>query len=472
MDWLWHTLTDSLKSNQFLAGGLVLGIVGGLIAWMRRLPSFLVTRLMARFTTVVDVANSDPLYGWLADWMAAHPHTARIGLLTAVTKSVPVDAASIGRLIASPNGSLRPAPTSTDGRSDFLTVMLSPAPGVHWFWSHGCLIIVGRERRERTNNEGFTTYLETMTLRFVSPDRDVPRRFLDDVKALAMPSDVVHVPIYAADYGSWSLASRVRSRPLDSLVLDDALQRDISEAVDRFIESRERYHSLGIPYHLGLLLHGPPGAGKTSWTLAMAARLGFSIYVLSLETEATDATRLRQLLSFVTPQSILVIEDIDRDSSAATQHETPPVASDLSAAQRIEVSVARKTCLSALLNGLDGITTPDGMIVVMTANHPEWLDPALRRPGRIDHEFLFPNATSDTARRLFLRFFPDQDAYAEEFAVRVGAMEAAPSMASLQGHLLKFTDAAAAVFIGDTAKEDALVHDVRKNGHHVTSMCG
>lgn len=37
-----------------------------------------------------------------------------------------------------------------------------------------------------------------------------------------------------------------------------------------------------------------------------------------------------------------------------------------------------------LLNVLDGVVETPGRIVIMTTNHPETLDPALIRPGRID----------------------------------------------------------------------------------------
>jgi ATP-dependent 26S proteasome regulatory subunit len=40
--------------------------------------------------------------------------------------------------------------------------------------------------------------------------------------------------------------------------------------------------------------------------------------------------------------------------------------------------------LSGLLNVLDGVVDTPNRILVMTTNHPEKLDPALIRPGRID----------------------------------------------------------------------------------------
>jgi chaperone BCS1 len=44
--------------------------------------------------------------------------------------------------------------------------------------------------------------------------------------------------------------------------------------------------------------------------------------------------------------------------------------------------------LSGLLNVLDGVVDTPGRIVIMTTNHPEMLDPALIRPGRVDKKIL------------------------------------------------------------------------------------
>ena len=44
--------------------------------------------------------------------------------------------------------------------------------------------------------------------------------------------------------------------------------------------------------------------------------------------------------------------------------------------------------LSGLLNVLDGVVDTPGRILIMTTNHPEMLDPALIRPGRIDKKIM------------------------------------------------------------------------------------
>lgn len=75
----------------------------------------------------------------------------------------------------------------------------------------------------------------------------------------------------------------------------------------------------------------------------------------------------------------------------------------------------------------------------MTTNHPEKLDHALTRKGRVDHRIEFGNATADMAKRLFLRFFPDEDKLAWQFGENVGKLPRY-SMAELQGHLMDHRD--------------------------------
>ena len=81
--------------------------------------------------------------------------------------------------------------------------------------------------------------------------------------------------------------------------------------------------------------------------------------------------------------------------------------------------------LSGLLNALDGVSSRDGRVLFLTTNHPERLDPALIRPGRVDRKVELGLATPDQARRLFLWFYrgcgigPSELGPAERFAAQV-----------------------------------------------------
>lgn len=60
---------------------------------------------------------------------------------------------------------------------------------------------------------------------------------------------------------------------------------------------------------------------------------------------------------------------------------------------------------SGFLNALDGVASGEERIIFMTTNHPERLDPALIRPGRVDLSVLIDDATPWQAKTLFTRFY-------------------------------------------------------------------
>ena len=61
--------------------------------------------------------------------------------------------------------------------------------------------------------------------------------------------------------------------------------------------------------------------------------------------------------------------------------------------------------LSGLLNAIDGVASHEGRILIMTTNKPEELDEALVRPGRVDMQVGFTNATKQQAGELFHRMY-------------------------------------------------------------------
>ena len=105
---------------------------------------------------------------------------------------------------------------------------------------------------------------------------------------------------------------------------------------------------------------------------------------------------------------------------------------------------------SGFLNALDGVASGEERIIFMTTNHPERLDPALIRPGRVDLSVLLDDATPEQARRLFLQFYGGSEEVGQEDLVRMGreveeivrdgrAKERRTSMAALQGLFIRST---------------------------------
>ena len=92
---------------------------------------------------------------------------------------------------------------------------------------------------------------------------------------------------------------------------------------------------------------------------------------------------------------------------------------------------------SGLLNAIDGVGDSNiGTLIVFTSNHPERLDPALCRKGRIDRRFHFGRCSTEVARLMFLRFYPNEDGFAVKFAAKVGRQQPLPTPVDLQHHFI------------------------------------
>jgi chaperone BCS1 len=215
-------------------------------------------------------------------------------------------------------------------------------------------------------------------------------------------------------------------KTFDNLFFED--KETVVQLLDNFASKAGKFAIKGFPYKLGLLLHGPPGTGKTSLIKAVAQHTRRHIVTISLGKIHTNQQLLDALfdMKFAVQgldspvemkfeDVVFVMEDIDCASSivkaragdAAVKTEEIPI--DAAAEKPTPsdddqlVSSMIKACiedekkynarndklnLSGLLNVLDGVIDCPGRIVVMTTNHPEKLDPALVRPGRVNKKLL------------------------------------------------------------------------------------
>jgi chaperone BCS1 len=74
-------------------------------------------------------------------------------------------------------------------------------------------------------------------------------------------------------------------------------------------------------------------------------------------------------------------------------------------AKEEEEAPTSRVTLSGLLNVLNGITSQEGRIVIMTSNFASKLDKALNRPGRIDCQLYLGHMSPESAKLMFLRMY-------------------------------------------------------------------
>ena len=172
----------------------------------------------------------------------------------------------------------------------------------------------------------------------------------------------------------------------------------------------EEYKTLGIPYKAGMLFWGKPGTGKTSTIKAIlkeTKRHGIIINLsnISSNKELENVFRNRKInnKTYESNQLCFILEDCDATklSSIKERQEQPKVSiidnnNDKSLTSELKniIAVQEKSFdLSCFLNILDGIIELYGVMIIVTTNHPEKLDEALIRPGRIDFKYEFKNSS-------------------------------------------------------------------------------
>src|SRR5262249_38598199 len=139
----------------------------------------------------------------------------------------------------------------------------------------------------------------------------------------------------------------------------------LRHAVVGFYAHKTVLEELGIDLKRGILLHGPPGTGKTSISLFLAGRLpSFTVCFVSGE-QLLYPREICRMARYLQP-AMVVFEDID-----------------LIAQSRDANGLA--TVLGELMNQIDGCEPADQVLFVMNTNSLERLEGAVRnRPGRVD----------------------------------------------------------------------------------------
>ncbi|KAG2551140.1 hypothetical protein PVAP13_9KG378200 [Panicum virgatum] len=191
----------------------------------------------------------------------------------------------------------------------------------------------------------------------------------------------------------WTHVPFDHPKTFDKLAMDPAKKKEIMDDLDMFRNGKEYHNRVGKAWKRGYLLYGPPGTGKSTMVAAMANYLDYDVYDLELTSVKTN-TELRKLLIETKSKSIMVFEDIDCSLGVAgkrrsKEEEDKDVEEDMADGdpRRPGKKDARsKVTLSGLLNFIDGLWSACGeeRLIVFTTNHPEKLDPALIRTGRMD----------------------------------------------------------------------------------------
>jgi cell division protease FtsH len=174
----------------------------------------------------------------------------------------------------------------------------------------------------------------------------------------------------------------------------DNVKQDLLEIIE-FLKNPKKFQRLGGQVPKGVLLLGPPGAGKTLLARAAAGEAGVPFYSVNGSEfiqmfVGVGASRVRDLFKTAKDNSpsIVFIDEIDavgrqRGAGLGGGHDE------------------REQTLNQILSAMDGFSPNEAVIVVGATNRPDVLDPALLRPGRFDRHIVVDRPTLRGRKEIF-----------------------------------------------------------------------
>ncbi|MFO0012465.1 MAG: AAA family ATPase [Planctomycetota bacterium] len=218
------------------------------------------------------------------------------------------------------------------------------------------------------------------------------------------------------------------------------LPAEVLDRIERqtigFSANANRLAAAGRHLKRGILLHGPPGTGKTFTAMYLASRMPDRTVFLITGGGMNSIETACNMARVLVPATI-ILEDVD-----------------LIGTQRDRQMVDANALLFELLNQMDGLADDSDILFVLTTNRPDVLEPALAaRPGRIDQAIAVPPPDENCRRRLF-------DLYSQGLTLKTKRRdEIIKKIDGVSAAFIRELLRKAAVFAAMDSQEDLIIRD-------------
>jgi hypothetical protein len=270
-------------------------------------------------------------------------------------------------------------------------------------------------------------YLNTFTMQVMAEDPSHAEQVLSELRGFMRERSLYRGRVLSLTVENHShIAVRFHTLPKverAQIILPEGLLDRIERQTVRFSQHADKLRAMGRHIKRGVLLHGPPGTGKTFTAMHLASCMPDRTTVLVTGRTQGLLQQSCQLARMLQPATV-IIEDVD-----------------LIAEERTSAAACNVPLLFELLNEMDGLAGDADVLFVLTTNRPEILEPALAaRPGRIDQaiEVALPD---EACRRRLIAL------YSDGMPVRLESVE----------EIVARTEGASGAFIKELLRKAALV---------------
>ena len=205
----------------------------------------------------------------------------------------------------------------------------------------------------------------------------------------------------AEDYRQLTTFTKKDVSLMDNLYLTKQMNQ-VKDKLQRWFDNKDWFIDRSIQWKRGILLHGEPGTGKTSFISALAEHFRVPMYIFDLSTFTNDDLEKWWKKIRASTPCFVVFEDFDSVFDGRKNVHS-------------EGAIMNKpVSFDCILNTLDGAVKYDGIVTFVTTNNMEKIDRAIggggyTRPGRID--YVFEMNGIDTGGKKFIaeKIFHDMD---------------------------------------------------------------
>jgi len=346
-------IIDTIISNPIFQGGALLGIMGSLYMPIKNATKTIYRVIKRQFLYTLYVTNNDEYFTFFETWLSSLPVSK---------KCKQCDFAKSKK-------------SDYESADAFVKIV---GPGIHFFRLPKTYCVLWKTKEiSQMKMEQNTQYW----LHCISLDSKIIEKILETINKLAYKNEG-DIRVFNNGYDYWSNKSKVLSfnNEIKSIVLPKNIS-SLEKDFEWFKSNKTFFVKHNIPYKRSYLFEGPPGNGKSTYVKMFASKHNLDIYNLNIHSEVYG-----DLFDDI-KHNICLIEDIDRSVDA-----------------KDDCSIG-KLKLSTLLNVLDGVNTPDGVVFILTVNDITKLPKALYRPGRIDSIIHFGHPSYDQIKELYTNIF-------------------------------------------------------------------
>lgn len=361
---MFENIFSFIQSHEWLMAGIGVGGFGLISFWIKDVPLKLFSFLKRQLTTDLIIANSDAVFYELLNFIHQQNQNRKF------------------RTFKLNNGHW--------GTTDDFDITLGY--GRHFIWYKKTILFIDYTKEKDSIS---AKHKEMIILTKLGRSKILFNTIVQELKdAKNKKKDTI--AFHKMGDSCWQFIRDLKKRCFNTLFIEKRKKDLVLNTLNKFINREQWYINSGIPYQIGILLHGSPGTGKTSLIKCLASHLNYAIYYLSPSKLGT----IEKAFSTIPEKSIIVIEDIDTNNivSKRTKNKSQEQFDIFDGFSLLN--------LSDILNSLDGLANVHGRILIGTTNHVETLDKALIRPGRFDLLLELNYINKEVLKQFFDYYYP------------------------------------------------------------------